>query len=92
MTDRCPLPGEFSVYQFFPDGGYECVVQFVDPETAVKTAQSYTTRPAALIGIIARVIITDGGDCCCFEWKHGEGVTFPPHDGAQFVAPKEHNP
>jgi hypothetical protein len=25
---------------------------------------------------IARIIITDDGDCTCFEWKAGEGVTF----------------
>jgi hypothetical protein len=28
--------------------------------------------------MVERVIITDGGDDCCFEWKRGEGVTFPP--------------
>ncbi|MPZ36644.1 MAG: hypothetical protein GEU95_01050 [Rhizobiales bacterium] len=82
--------GEFSVFQFFPNGDYECVAQLVDGKTAVETAKSYTTRPAALIGIIRRVIITDGGDCCCFEWKYGQGVTFPPNDGKQFVRGESH--
>ena len=68
--------GEFSVYQFFPDDWSECVARLVDEKTAVQTAASFTTRPAAMMGIIRRVIITDGGDCCCWEWKFGEGVTF----------------
>lgn len=69
---------EFSVWQFFPDDTYECVRRNVGPQEAVETAKSYTTRPAAMLGIIRRVIITDGGDAAVFEWKHGEGVTFPP--------------
>lgn len=70
--------GEFSVYQFFPDGTNECVKAGAGAEEAVRTAHSYTIRPAAMLGIIQRVIITDGGDYCVFEWKHGEGVVFPP--------------
>ncbi len=69
--------GEFSVYQFFPDDTSECVAEFVDAETAVTIAKSYTERPAAKIGIIQRVIITDGGDFTNFEWKYGQGVTYP---------------
>jgi len=78
--------GEFSVVQFFPDDTHETICAFVDARTAVETAKSYTDRPAALIGIIRRVIITDGGDYTVFEWKFGEGVTYPPNDGKQFVA------
>lgn len=69
---------EYSVCQFFADGSYEYVARFVGAEEAVNTAKSYTERPAAKIGIIQRVIITDGGDCCCFEWQFGKGVTYPP--------------
>ena len=54
----------------------------VSAEEAVETARSYTTRPAAVLGIIRRVIITDGGDNTCFEWKNGEGVTYPPREDA----------
>jgi hypothetical protein len=74
------LQGEFSVFQFFPDGSYEALRRFVDAKTAVEIARSYTlpTRPAVVAGIIQRVIVTDGDDYCCFEWKNGEGVTFPP--------------
>jgi hypothetical protein len=73
-----PTTGEFSVCQFFKGGVYEYVRRFVGPEEAVKTAHHYTHNVAAKLGMVERVIITDGGDDCCFEWKRGEGVTFPP--------------
>jgi hypothetical protein len=69
---------EFSVCQFFKSGAYEYVRRFVGPEEAVKAAHHYTHNVAAKLGMVERVIITDGGDDCCFEWKRGEGVTFPP--------------
>jgi hypothetical protein len=68
----------FSVFQFFHDGSHECVRRFVGAEEAVKAAHHYTHNVASKLGIVDRVIITDGGDYCCFEWKRGEGVTFPP--------------
>jgi hypothetical protein len=68
----------FSVYQFFADGSYERVRKFVSAEEAAKAAHHYTHNVASKLGIVERVIITDGGDDCCFEWKRGEGVTFPP--------------
>lgn len=69
---------EFSVYQFFADGSYERVREFVPAEEAVKAVHHYTHNVASKLGMVERVIITDGGDDCCFEWKRGEGVTFPP--------------
>lgn len=71
MTD------EFSVYQFLECGTSECVRDRVSAREALETAASYTTRPAAVMGIIKRVIITDGGDMTCFEWINGKGVIFP---------------
>jgi hypothetical protein len=71
------MTGEFSVCQFFANGSYEYVRRFVDAEEAVKTARHYTDNVATKLGIVDRVIIVDGGDDCCFEWKRGEGVTFP---------------
>jgi len=69
--------GEFSVAQFFADGTHEYVRRFVGDEEAVKAAHHYTHNVAARRGLVIRVIITDGGDCTVFEWKFGEGVTFP---------------
>ena len=74
--------GEFSVCQFFEDGSYEYVRRFVSAEEAIKTANHYCTSVAVKMGIVKRVIITDGGDCCCFEWKLGEGVVYPPKETA----------
>lgn len=76
-TPAVALMGEHSVYQFFEDGSYECVREHVSPEAAVEAAQHYSTSVAAQIGVTVRVIITDGGDCTNFEWKFGEGVTYP---------------
>lgn len=76
MTDR----PEFSVYQFFANDTYEEVLRFVDAKTAVERAHALTLSVGGRIGTTARVIITDGGDFTCFEWKFGEGVTFPPRE------------
>ena len=78
--------GEFSVVQFFEDGTYEYVRRNVGPAEAVETARRYTESVGAQIGTTRRVIITDGGDFTNFEWRYGKGVTYPPHDGSQFVA------
>ncbi|MGH8258810.1 MAG: hypothetical protein ACREUG_03870, partial [Steroidobacteraceae bacterium] len=68
----------FSVYQFFPDESYECVREGVRAEEAVQAAKHYCTSVGAKLGTTRRVIITDGGDSIVFEWKHGEGIVFPP--------------
>lgn len=68
---------EFSVCQFFADDSYEYVRRFVPAEEAVSVAKHYTQSVGAQIGSTRRVIITDGGDHTVFEWKYGEGVTFP---------------
>ncbi len=71
------MSGEFSVCQFFEDGSYEYYKRFVGDEEAVKAAHFLSHNVAARLGTTKRVIITDGGDHCVFEWKHGEGVTWP---------------
>ena len=68
--------GEFSVCQFFDDGTSEYVRRFVSAEEAVMAAKHYTQSVAARLGMVNRVIITDGGDCTNFEWKYGEGITY----------------
>jgi hypothetical protein len=67
---------QYSVCQFFEDGTHEYVRRHVDAKAAVEAAKHYTSNVAAKIGFVHRVIITDGGDCICFEWQHGKGVTF----------------
>jgi hypothetical protein len=69
---------EFSVYQFFEDGTYERVRSFVSAPEAMEAVRHYTNNVAVRLGITTRVIITDGGDCTCFEWINGKGVVFPP--------------
>ncbi len=73
---RQPALAEYSVWQFFTDGTSECVRDHVGAEAAVKAAKHYTGSVAVQMGMIEKVIITDGVDCTCFEWKPGLGVTF----------------
>ncbi len=68
---------EFSVYQWFVDGQREDVLRFVSMEEAVQTATNLARSVGAKIGTTARVIITDGGDCCCWEWLREDGIVFP---------------
>jgi len=72
-----PDRAEFSVFMFDCDSGYEPMLRFVEAETAVKEARRISTSVGAKLGLFKRIIITDGGDHTVFEWKHGEGVTFP---------------
>lgn len=72
------MSGEYSVCQFFRDGGYEYIRRFVSPEEAMQTFRHYTASVAAKLGIVRRVIITDGGDSINMEWKFGKGIVFPP--------------
>ena len=72
--------GEFSVFQFFEDDSYECVRDHVTAEAAMQAAKHYTNNVATKMGVVKRVIVTDGGDFICFEWVHGKGVTFPPQE------------
>ena len=66
----------FDVWQWFEDGYHERVGHSLGAKEAVERAHSYTTRPAARIGIIKRVTIVDNEDYTCFEWIFGKGVTF----------------
>lgn len=74
MADDRP---EYSVVQFFIDGHHEYVRRFVSAEEAVKAARHYTNNVATTLGVVVRVIITDGGDETVFEWKKGKGITWP---------------
>lgn len=69
---------EFSVWQFLIDGTQEKVRDHVTAREAVEAARHYTNNVATKMGVTERVIITDGGDDCVFEWKKEEGITFPP--------------
>ena len=69
---------EFSVWQFFKDGSYEKVRDHVSATDAMEAVRHNTDNVAVRMGITVRVIITDGGDSTCFEWKNGEGIVFPP--------------
>ncbi len=72
------MENEFSVVQFFKDGTGEYVRRMVSAKEAVEAAKHYTETIGARLGLTKRVIITDADDFTVFEWKHGQGVTYPP--------------
>jgi hypothetical protein len=80
--------GEFSVCQFFEDGTHEYVRRYVDAPEAVRAFKHYTENVASELGIVKRVIITDGGDHINLEWTHGKGITF---DGRADRSPPPEN-
>jgi hypothetical protein len=70
---------EFSVWWWDGDGGQHEELRFVRAQEAVDRAHSLTSGPAALIGMITRVMITDGGDNAVFLWKDG-AIQFPKEE------------
>lgn len=79
MTNDPNAP--YTVYQFFDeDELYERIGSYDTADEAVKKAHFFTHNVAARVGLTVRVIITDSGDCIVFEWKFGQGVTWPKPD------------
>lgn len=68
---------EFSVCEFFLDGEYEYATRFVAGDQAMLMFERCIKSPMALLGIVQRVILTDGGDCINMEWEFGKGITYP---------------
>jgi hypothetical protein len=71
MTDN-----QFSVFWMDPDGNVHKEREWVGAKEAVQFAHNMTTRPAARIGIIKRIIITDADDFTCFMWEDGK-IIYP---------------
>lgn len=68
----------FNVVQFFEGELSDYICRSVTAQEAMMTLGDYSRRPAAKIGIIRRLIVTDSGDCTNAEWRFGEGFTYPP--------------
>jgi hypothetical protein len=68
---------EYNVYWTDCEGEHHTEMLNGSPEQAVNAAHRLCTGPATILGIVARVIITDGGDFTNFEWKKDEGITYP---------------
>lgn len=77
MSDR-----EFSVYWWDCEGGQHEELRYVDAHSALKAVKRLTTGPAARFKMVARVIITDGGDHCNYEWRDGR-VTYDGREASQ---------
>jgi hypothetical protein len=87
MTDN---ENQFSVYWFDPDGNTHKEREWIGAKEAVQFAHSLTSRPAAKIGVIKRVVITDADDFTCFMWEDGKVIYPKVHDLQQAVARHDH--
>ena len=76
--------GEFSVCQFFTNGMSEYTRRFVSAQEAVQAFKHYSTESIAVrvMGIVERVIITDGLDFTNLEWRKDKGFTY---DGEHYA-------
>jgi hypothetical protein len=72
MTGR----DEFSVAQFFDDGTWFYVREYVSGDEAMAVFKQCTRSFGAKHGLVRRVLITDGGDEINVEWKYGKGITY----------------
>ena len=66
----------FNVFWWDSQGNQYSELSSVSAEQAVNAAKRLADGPVSLLGIVERIIITDSGDCCNFEWIKGKGVTF----------------
>ncbi|HSW92141.1 MAG TPA: hypothetical protein VLG09_05850 [Candidatus Saccharimonadales bacterium] len=68
---------EYSVYWWDKDGHQHTEMQWQMTLKCMQAVKRLTQGPASVLGFVKRVIITDGGDSIVFEWKLGEGITWP---------------
>jgi len=61
----------------FDDGTHHYVEHWLGRREALMLAWHCFRKQEAKSGSINRVIITDGGDYTVFEWKRGDGITWP---------------
>jgi len=59
---------------------YEYELRNDEAEKCVKEAKRITESVGGQCGMVSKVMITDSGDCCIFEWRFGEGVVFPTRE------------
>jgi hypothetical protein len=64
--------GDFSVVAFFDDGTHHYVERWLGRRQALMLAWHCFRKKET-----KSVIITDGGDYTVFEWKRGDGITWP---------------
>lgn len=74
---------QYSVCQFFKNGEHEYVRRGVTGQEAARAFTHYISSVGAQLGMVTRVILTDGGDCVAREWQHGKGVVFPEQGDEQ---------
>jgi len=69
---------KYKVYWWDPTDTYHLEREFDDPVDATEFALEFTRRPGIVhLGVARMVRVVDSEDMTNFEWKHGEGITYP---------------
>ncbi len=70
--------GEYSVAVWGADGEtYWYDKRYVAAEVAIPHSKKVIDSVGGRIGMISKVMVTDGGDCCVVLWEYGKGIVFP---------------
>lgn len=72
----------YTVYWWDRDGGQHREGIFVDAEGAVLAARRLCLGPASVLGVVKKVMITDGDDFVSFLWKDG-ALIYPTEEMLQ---------
>jgi hypothetical protein len=73
---------KFSVYWWNDTGSYRRDAHMVSVEQARDAFRRLSGGPAAVSGIVRRVMVTDALDCWVAEWQAGKG--FVDHEGQPY--------
>ena len=67
---------QFNVHFVYPDESHTEERHRISAEEAITFAMRAIRRPAAQVGMLEEILITDMGDSCVWHWKFGKGVVF----------------
>jgi hypothetical protein len=75
---------EFSLYWYDPNGNQHEEIRFDYIDNVMGRVKTLIRNPInKALGTVRKIIVTDGGDCCCFHWEHDKGVVFPTEANIQ---------
>lgn len=88
QSDEDIMPGElFSVFHWGLGDEQVREKYLVEFTEATESVKHLITSVAARAGFTKRVIMVDALDRTMFEWKFGEGITFPPREDGTAYGP-----
>jgi hypothetical protein len=74
LTEGSAMRDEFSVHWWDRDGGYHEELRLASAKAALQALRRLTVGPTAMLGMVQRVMITDGDHYCNYEWRDGRVI------------------